>query len=263
MYAIDAVRRSLNLNANHAFANSLPDATGIANMAKAVKNAAIDAHPEYGDLLAGQQNLFERDASVKHGEGFVNAMRTGQAEPWLANAQNARIHPDDMKVGVGDAMRNMTAQQLQAIMRTPAQQAAMSHVVGDPAKVSNFSDFLANEIRSNQTDAATMGLPKGALEPASPTDKPLPYVVGEFAKGIPFGPYSGGYRVTGALKTLAGSGPNLPTRQAIGSILSSGGQNLPEGIAKAQAYRDAQAAFRAHMARIMGRSAASLPSLGQ
>jgi hypothetical protein len=263
MYAIDATRRAINMNANQAFATSNPDATGIANMAKALKNAATDAHPGYGNLLAGQQNLFERAKSVEQGQKFVNSMNSGQAEQWLADAQNARVHPDDLKVGVGDAMRNMTAQQLQAITRTPAQQAALAHVVGDPGKVSNFSDFLNNEIRSNQTDVATLGLPKGALNPVSPTDNPSSYVVSETAKGLPFGKFSAGYRMTGALKTLAGSGPNLATRKALAAILTSGGKDLPAGMTQAAAYRAAQAAYRARMASILGRSVASIPSLGQ
>jgi hypothetical protein len=194
-------------------------------------------------------------------------MRNGKAEEWLDNAKsNPNLNKDDLKVGVADQLRNIPggAAGLQRILQTPEQKAALSWVVDDPAKVDNLSNFLRYEQRAASTDtAATSGLPGGTLNNQSNIDNPAPYIIGEVARGLPFGAPSGVLRGINAIKTVAGGGLTSNVKAKLASILSGDGQDLASGIENAKAYRDAQVALRLKSAKALGAGTVAATQFGR
>lgn len=247
-------------------------AAGLSKHLATLKNLLAEANPEYQQILARQRDEFERLSSTELGQSIFKRMSSREgAQQLLTEMQASKVHPDELRTGISDAllsMRNTSDSPIRLMrrfMRSKEQRAVLEYAMGGTKNLNLFDKYMRRELRGMRSDdmlargrqsATNIFQQHGDAAEAESVGQLVSNVLRGQAFGGTIGAVSGGVRTVDQLRR--GIGP--AAQEEMARILMGRGEGLTQGVNNARKFATARRAAerkRARMAAKFGAYAVS------
>lgn len=213
-----------------------------------LKDAIAKVNPEFAQANAVQRDAFERVKSLELGQQVLKLLSTpGQAPKVLDLISDARIKPDDLKMGFADALLAMREKpghavaQMRKVMRSPAQREVLAKLFGSHRSLAEFEKFMRRELRSLRTDQmVASGRQMQANLLKEPTEGGADEVLADIGKsGAQGGAFGGPLGAASRIVRQVGMhSKNLSpsAKEELAKTLHGKGEDLADQVKRSKAY---------------------------
>jgi hypothetical protein len=247
MRVFDYAKRAMDAKISAAYkAGDNALAGGLSNQLNKFKQKIIDANPQYADVLAKQQDYFQRAKALELGTDVVSRMK---AEPKKVLAELRALDPtkhDDARTGIADALIALRSQKadpvtwFKGLARTPEQRKVLEFAFNGKGNLNRFERWMDRELRAKRADEMIAPGRQSITSTVEGANKSLGGDVGDIAehglRGFAFGgPAGASAGITRKLMDLK-NGMSPSALDAMAKALMGDGTGVAGKVSQARTY---------------------------